>query len=199
MCPPHFPAPPPARRPTCPYPPAHERHMFYCYCCSSEQLLEPITPTKKASGAWHGPRETIFCPGASTSEREYGELTFTACPSVSLLVSAMSLCHVSLTVSPPPSLVLSLSVSLVVPVPMSVIFCVFLCLCLPVSLFSSTLSLSPPPPSPLPSCGSSNTARRFALGENNITMSAWLVTTRRAPSRHCRGARVYGHTTKAVH
>ena len=30
-------------------------------------------------------------------------------------------------------------------------------------------------------------------------MSAWLVKTRRAPSRHSRGARVYGHTTTAMH
>ena len=30
-------------------------------------------------------------------------------------------------------------------------------------------------------------------------MSAWLVTVRRAPSRHSRDARVYGHTTTAMH
>ena len=30
-------------------------------------------------------------------------------------------------------------------------------------------------------------------------MSAWLVKTRHAPSRHCRDARVYGHTTTAMH
>ena len=30
-------------------------------------------------------------------------------------------------------------------------------------------------------------------------MSAWSVKTRRAPSRHCRDARVYGHTTTAMH
>ena len=29
-------------------------------------------------------------------------------------------------------------------------------------------------------------------------MSAWLVKTRRAPSRHCRDARIYGHTTTAM-
>ena len=29
--------------------------------------------------------------------------------------------------------------------------------------------------------------------------SAWLVKTRRAPSRHGRDARVYGHTTTAMH
>ena len=29
--------------------------------------------------------------------------------------------------------------------------------------------------------------------------SAWLMKTRRAPSRHSRGARVYGHTTTAMH
>ena len=30
-------------------------------------------------------------------------------------------------------------------------------------------------------------------------MPAWLVKTRRAPSRHSRDARVYGHTTTAMH
>ena len=30
-------------------------------------------------------------------------------------------------------------------------------------------------------------------------MSAWLVKTRRAPSRHSRDARVHGHTTTAMH
>ena len=30
-------------------------------------------------------------------------------------------------------------------------------------------------------------------------LSAWSVTTRRAPSRRCRDTRVYGHTTTAVH
>ena len=30
-------------------------------------------------------------------------------------------------------------------------------------------------------------------------MSAWLVTTRLAPSRLCRDAKVYGHTTTAMH
>ena len=30
-------------------------------------------------------------------------------------------------------------------------------------------------------------------------MSAWLVKTRRAPSRYSRDARVYGHTTTAIH
>ena len=30
-------------------------------------------------------------------------------------------------------------------------------------------------------------------------MSAWLVKTRRAPSQHSRDARVYGHTTTAMH
>ena len=28
---------------------------------------------------------------------------------------------------------------------------------------------------------------------------AWLVSTRRAPSRHSRDARVYGHTTTNMH
>ena len=30
-------------------------------------------------------------------------------------------------------------------------------------------------------------------------MSAWSVKTRHAPSRHCRDARVYDHTTTAMH
>ena len=30
-------------------------------------------------------------------------------------------------------------------------------------------------------------------------MSAWSVKAGRAPSRHCRGARVYGHATTAMH
>ena len=30
-------------------------------------------------------------------------------------------------------------------------------------------------------------------------MSAWLVKTRRAPARHSRNARAYGHTTTATH
>ena len=32
-----------------------------------------------------------------------------------------------------------------------------------------------------------------------LAMSAWSVKTRRAPSRRYRDARVYGHTTKAMH
>ena len=43
-----------------------------------------------------------------------------------------------------------------------------------------------------PSCNSPKTSRCFA-------MSAWLVKTRRASSRHCRDARVYGHTATAMH
>ena len=31
------------------------------------------------------------------------------------------------------------------------------------------------------------------------SMSAWSVKTRHAPSRYCRDARVYGHTTTAMH
>ena len=31
------------------------------------------------------------------------------------------------------------------------------------------------------------------------SVSAWLVKTRRAPSQHSRDARVYGHTTTAMH
>ena len=32
-----------------------------------------------------------------------------------------------------------------------------------------------------------------------LAMSAWLVKTRRTPSRYCKDARVYGHTTTAMH
>ena len=32
-----------------------------------------------------------------------------------------------------------------------------------------------------------------------LAMSAWSVEIRRAPSRHCRDARVFGHTTTAMH
>ena len=49
-----------------------------------------------------------------------------------------------------------------------------------------------------PSCDSPNSSRRFALGTSDVFL-AWSVKTRRAPSRHCRDARVYGHTTTAIH
>ena len=32
-----------------------------------------------------------------------------------------------------------------------------------------------------------------------LAMSAWSVKTRRAPSRHCEYAKVYGHATTAMH
>ena len=43
--------------------------------------------------------------------------------------------------------------------------------------------------------------RRTPNGASRLgqAMSAWSVKTRRAPSRHCRDARVYGHTTTAMH
>ena len=43
--------------------------------------------------------------------------------------------------------------------------------------------------------------RRTAHGASRLVqaMSAWLVKTRHAPSRHSRDARVYGHTTTAIH
>ena len=43
--------------------------------------------------------------------------------------------------------------------------------------------------------------RRTPRGASRLVhaMSAWLVKTRRAPSRHSRDARVYGHTTTAMH
>ena len=48
----------------------------------------------------------------------------------------------------------------------------------------SMCHLSPPPPP----------RARLVLA-----MSAWSVKIRRASSRHCRDARVYGHTTTAMH
>ena len=43
--------------------------------------------------------------------------------------------------------------------------------------------------------------RRTPHGASRLVqaMSAWLVKTRRAPSRHGRDARVYGHKTTAMH
>ena len=43
--------------------------------------------------------------------------------------------------------------------------------------------------------------RRPPLGASRLVqaMSAWFVKTRRAPSRHSRDARVYSHTTTAMH
>ena len=43
--------------------------------------------------------------------------------------------------------------------------------------------------------------RRTPQGASRLVraMCAWAVKTRRAPSRHCREARVYGHTATAMH
>ena len=43
--------------------------------------------------------------------------------------------------------------------------------------------------------------RRIPNGASRLVlvMSAWSVKTRRAPSGHCRDARVYGQTTTAMH
>ena len=43
--------------------------------------------------------------------------------------------------------------------------------------------------------------RRTPQGASRLVlaMCAWSVKTRRAPARHCRGARVSGHTTTAMH
>ena len=43
--------------------------------------------------------------------------------------------------------------------------------------------------------------RRTLHGASRLeqAMSAWLVKTRRDPSRHSRDARVYGPTTTAIH
>ena len=55
---------------------------------------------------------------------------------------------------------------------------------------ATNLTEIPPPPLLPPSI-----SRRFALG----AISGWSVNTRRAPPRHCRGAKIYGHTTTAMH
>ena len=46
-----------------------------------------------------------------------------------------------------------------------------------------------------------HTTRRTPHGASRLVqaMPAWLVKTRRAPSRHSGDARVYGHTTTAMH
>ena len=43
--------------------------------------------------------------------------------------------------------------------------------------------------------------RRTPDGASRLgqAMSAWSVKIRRAPSQHCRDARVYGHTTTTIH
>ena len=43
--------------------------------------------------------------------------------------------------------------------------------------------------------------RRTPHGASRLVqaMPAWSLKTRHAPSRHCRNARVYGHTTTAMH
>ena len=46
------------------------------------------------------------------------------------------------------------------------------------------------------SCDSPNTSRRIALGASDVCLDG---ENRHAPSRHCGDARVYGHTTTAVH
>ena len=40
------------------------------------------------------------------------------------------------------------------------------------------------------------TSRRFAFGASNVGLADEI---KRAPSRHCREARVYGHMTAAMH
>ena len=46
-----------------------------------------------------------------------------------------------------------------------------------------------------------NATRRAPHGASRVVqaMSAWLMKTRRAPSRHSTDARVYGHRTTAMH
>ena len=58
------------------------------------------------------------------------------------------------------------------------------------------VSTYPPPRAPTQTVPSS---MQLTLHTTRRTlMSAWSVKTRRAPSRHCRDARVYGHTTTAM-
>ena len=71
------------------------------------------------------------------------------------------------------------------------------------SLHAATRAAANHPPPSLfriqlahPSCDSPHTSRQFALGVRNVCPRA---KTRRAPSEHCRHARVYGHTTMAMH
>ena len=54
---------------------------------------------------------------------------------------------------------------------------------------------------PHPSCDRVHATRRTPHGASRLlpAMSAWSTKARRAPSRHCRDARVYGHTTTAMH
>ena len=52
---------------------------------------------------------------------------------------------------------------------------------------------TPPPPCPAPRRAPHNASRLVQA------ISAWLKKTRRAPSRHSGDARVYGHTTTAMH
>ena len=46
-----------------------------------------------------------------------------------------------------------------------------------------------------------HSTRRTPHGASRLVqaISAWSVKIRRAPPRHCRDARIYGHTTTAIH
>ena len=46
-----------------------------------------------------------------------------------------------------------------------------------------------------------HTTRPTPYGASRLVLviPAWSVSTRRAPSRHCKDATVYGHTTAATH
>ena len=74
-------------------------------------------------------------------------------------------------------------------------------------LFVLSISRAPPPghttsgswkDAVRPSCDSPNTSRASRLVQA-MSDSAWLVKTQRAPFRHRRDARVYGHGTTAMH
>ena len=103
------------------------------------------------------------------------------------------------------------STSLLPMIPAYLSICLYLPLppsSLPPSLPPS-LSPSLPPSLPSPSrkrffLGCSSTFMRLAKYPTAPRawcrkMSAWSVKTRRAPSRFCRGARVYRYTTTAMH
>ena len=62
---------------------------------------------------------------------------------------------------------------------------------------------TPPPPRAVPrrTQFTLHANRQTPLGASRSVqvMSAWSVKTRHAPSRHCRGVMVYGHTATAMH
>jgi len=68
-------------------------------------------------------------------------------------------------------------------------------------MLGSLVELRNPPPPPSRMQLTLHATRRTPHGPSRLVqaMSAWSVKTRRAPSRRCRGARVYGHMTTAMY